>query len=114
MIIELTDETFDQYITTENVPVIYVYKDSCEMCNTVTSIVDEVQYEFDNPFYKMNADKCPETIKRLRIRVVPLIMVFLDGKMRQFVVGEHINIRSTRVAIRTINNIYREQQNKAG
>jgi thioredoxin-like negative regulator of GroEL len=51
--------------------------------------VEEVAGESDIPFYKVDIDEQPEMKERNRIKAIPMLMYFKDGRTREFLYGKN-------------------------
>jgi thioredoxin-like negative regulator of GroEL len=51
--------------------------------------VEEVATESSIPFYKVNVDDQPEMKERNRIKAIPMLMFFAEGRTREFLYGKN-------------------------
>ena len=51
--------------------------------------VEEVANESTIPFYKVNVDEQPELKEKNRIKAIPMLMYFKDGRTREFLYGKN-------------------------
>ncbi len=52
-------------------------------------MVEEVANESTVPFYKVNVDEQPELKEKNRIKAIPMLMFYKDGRTREFLYGKN-------------------------
>jgi thioredoxin 1 len=89
-VLELTDATFDEEITTSPVPVLVEFwAEWCPPCRLIAPILDAIAADYPEQLrvYKVNSDERPELALRYGVMSVPTILVFSQGELRQRMVG---------------------------
>lgn len=85
---ELTTELMDEKLQSGEPFVVDYYADWCEACIEMLPLVSEIAEE--NPtinFYKVNVDDNPELKERARIKAIPMIMMYKEGRAKEFLYG---------------------------
>ena len=85
---ELTTQLMDEKLQSGEPFVVDYYADWCQACVEMLPVVSEIAGE--NPeieFYKVNIDNSPELKERARIKAIPMIMMYKDGIVKEFVYG---------------------------
>ncbi len=90
-VIELTDATFDQEITSqEGVTVVDFWAPWCGPCRMVAPVIEELAEELPEVrFTKLNVDDNQQVAERFGIRSIPTIGFFKDGEPVGAVVGAY-------------------------
>jgi thioredoxin 1 len=89
-VLELTDATFDEEITTSPVPVLVEFwAEWCPPCRLIAPILDAIATDYPEQLRvcKVNSDERPELALRYGVMSVPTILVFSQGELRQRMVG---------------------------
>jgi thioredoxin 1 len=89
MIQKITLEEFEQKLETKEPFVIDFWAPWCPTCIEMLPTVEEVAGESDIPFYKVDIDEQPEMKERNRIKAIPMLMFFKDGRTREFLYGKN-------------------------
>lgn len=84
----LSVEEFEEKLKSGEKFVVDFYADWCQACVEMMPTVEEVATETDIPFYKVNIDEQPELKERNRIKAIPMLMMFSEGRTREFVYGK--------------------------
>ncbi|XP_048772184.1 thioredoxin domain-containing protein 9-like [Ostrea edulis] len=80
-------EFFDETKRSKKV-VCHFYRDSTFRCKIVDKHLEILAPKHvETKFIKINAEKCPFLIERLRIVVMPTICIAVDGKTSDYIVG---------------------------
>ena len=88
--IELTDENFDQEISSKDVPVLVDYwAEWCGPCKMIAPVLEEVASEYSDKIRvaKLNIDDNPATPPKYGIRGIPTLMLFKNGEVEATKVG---------------------------
>ena len=89
MIEKITLEEFEQKLATKEPFVIDFWAPWCPTCIEMLPTVEEVAGQSDIPFYKVDIDEQPEMKERNRIKAIPMLMYFKDGRTREFLYGKN-------------------------
>lgn len=83
MTTELNDATFDQTLTTTDVPVLVdFYASWCQPCRVQLPIVERLAETSGGEYqvYKVDVDEAPGAAQRFDVRSIPTLIVFRDGE----------------------------------
>jgi thioredoxin 1 len=92
----LTDNNFEEMINSERVVLVDFWAEWCNPCKMVSPILDELNKEFQLPIAKLNVDENIEKTKEYGIGSIPTLILFVDGKPVNTIVGakpKHILIK---------------------
>ncbi|HOY31584.1 MAG TPA: thioredoxin [Bacteroidales bacterium] len=87
---EITDKNFDELVANSGkVVMIDFWAEWCGPCRSITPIVDEVSTEFDGKAIigKVNVDENPGITTKLKIRNIPTLLFYKNGKEVDKIVG---------------------------
>ena len=90
MVLEVTDQTFEEEVTKSNQPVLVdLWAPWCGPCRMVSPVVERLseKYEGKFKFCKMNVDENPKTSAKYRIMSIPTLLFFKDGQAVDTVIG---------------------------
>nr|KAG5705460.1 hypothetical protein BaRGS_004587 [Batillaria attramentaria] len=80
-------EFFEQSKKSKNL-ICHFYRDSTFRCKIVDKHLAELAPKhIEAKFLRINAEKCPFLVERLRIKVIPTICIAKDGKTTDYIVG---------------------------
>jgi thioredoxin 1 len=65
----------------------------CGPCMQMLPVVEELSTEESIPFYKVDIDKVPEAKEFTGAKAVPMIIIFKDGRKKEFAFG--VNTKKT-------------------
>lgn len=91
-VIELNDVNFESEVKRSTIPVLVdFYATWCGPCRKQLPIMDEIAKEFASKarIAKMNVDEGRNTSAEFGISSIPALLVFLDGKIVERLVGMH-------------------------
>jgi thioredoxin 2 len=89
-VITVTDSNFSQVVENSKVPVLIdFWAPWCGPCHMVSPIVEELAGELDGKIVvgKLNTDENPVTSSRFRIQGIPALLIFVNGKEADRLVG---------------------------
>ena len=89
-VIHLDSRSFDEVVGSSDKPVVVdFWAEWCRPCLVMAPIYEEVARELAGRavFAKVNVDEAPELAERFNIMAIPTIMVFVDGRPVDRLVG---------------------------
>ena len=87
---ELTLQEFEEKLASKEPFVVDFWAPWCPTCIEMLPMVEEVANESTVPFYKVNVDEQPELKEKNRIKAIPMLMFYKDGRTREFLYGKTI------------------------
>lgn len=107
MTIELTQDTFDEFIGSTDLPVVIdFWAPWCGPCKLLAPIIDELGPEMSNEvlFAKINIDEYPSFVEKFMIATIPALVVLKNGEYVGRVssaggFGKHSLTKNVRIAI---------------
>lgn len=90
MVIEVTDQNFEEEVAKSNLPVMVdLWAPWCRPCLMVAPVVDKLaeSYKGRFKFCRLNVDQNPQTAARYRIMSIPTLIFLKDGKVVDTVIG---------------------------
>ena len=87
--VHVTTATFEEQVLLSDQPVIVdFYADWCGPCKMLAPLLDQIGNEHtDVKIAKVNVDEEPALAERYRVRGIPYVAMFRDGKIAKQVVG---------------------------
>lgn len=87
--IQVTTATFeDQVLLSEQPVIVDFYADWCGPCKMLSPVLEQIGSEHTEvKIVKVNVDEEPALAERYRVRGIPYIAMFRDGKLAKQVVG---------------------------
>ena len=87
----LTTENFDKEVSQEDSGTVMVdfWAPWCGPCRKLTPVIENIAEEANGEFkvFSVNVDEQPELAEKFRVRGIPTILVFKNGKLDQTHVG---------------------------
>jgi thioredoxin 1 len=87
--VQVTTATFEEQVILSEQPVIVdFYADWCGPCKMLSPVLEQLATEHtDVKIAKVNVDEEPALAERYRVRGIPYVAMFREGKLAQQVVG---------------------------
>lgn len=103
MIQHLDKSNFDATINTNEVVLVDFFADWCGPCKALHPALEELASDFEGKavISKINVDKNPELAAQFKVRSIPALFYFKNGK----VVGTQNGVQSKSVLTSHLNNI---------
>lgn len=74
-------------ISAEGAVVVKYGADWCTVCEDVTPIISEFASTVNEPFYEVDIDADAELRERAKIKAIPALLFYKDGRVRNFIFG---------------------------
>jgi len=87
MMQELTLEQFEAKLAAKEPFVVDFWAPWCPTCIDMLPVVEDVAKDSSIPFYKVNIDESPDMKEKNRIKAIPMLMFFAEGRTREFLYG---------------------------
>lgn len=87
-VIKVTNENFNELISSENTTLIDFYADWCGPCRMLGPVIEEIANEKkDLNVAKLNVDTLKDLANQFGVRSIPTMIVFKNGKEIKRLVG---------------------------
>lgn len=83
----LTEESFQKEIDSNDVIIIDFWADWCNPCKKVSPILDEISSEYNVMLGKINIDDFPKVAEKYDVFSIPTMIVFEKGVPVKTVIG---------------------------
>jgi thioredoxin 1 len=77
----------EQAITEHDVVVVDLYATWCVPCQQMLPVIGELAETSPVPFYKVDIDEVPEVKDFTGAKAVPMLLIYKQGKKREFAFG---------------------------
>jgi thioredoxin 1 len=77
----------EKEIATHDVIVLDLYATWCVPCQEMLPVIEELSNTSTIPFYKVDIDVVPEVKEFTGAKAVPMLLIYKDGKRREFAFG---------------------------
>ena len=82
-----TIEEVQQAVTEHDVVVLDLYATWCVPCQQMLPVLGELAETSSVPFYKVDIDEVPEVKEFTGAKAVPMLLIYKQGKKREFAFG---------------------------
>jgi len=87
MVIQITDETLNEVLETNELVIIDFWAEWCKPCKIIGSILDEISEEYNVTIGKIDVDENNDAVTKYGIRNIPTILFIKDGRVVDKIVG---------------------------
>ena len=87
MILEITDETLNEVLETNELVIIDFWAEWCKPCKIMGSILDEISEEYNVTIGKIEVDENNDAVTKYGIRNIPTLLFIKDGRVVDKIVG---------------------------
>lgn len=87
MILEITDETLDEVLETNELVIIDFWAEWCKPCKIMGYILDEISEEYNVTIGKIDVDENNDAVTEYDIRNIPTLLFIKDGRVVDKIVG---------------------------
>jgi thioredoxin 1 len=85
---EVTDSTFDDFISKEGVSLVDCWAPWCAPCRTLSPVIEQLAGEMDQVrFGKLNTDENPSSAQKNGIMSIPTMLIYKNGEKVDQLVG---------------------------
>jgi thioredoxin len=82
------DADIERAIGSSRIVAVYCWAPWCGPCKVMTPTIEALAGDYkDVKFYKLNADDNPNVASQFHMRSIPVIFVFVDGRLAEEIVG---------------------------
>lgn len=78
---------FESKVKSADVVVVKYGADWCGACNDLAPVVEKFAQTADVPFYDVDVDAEPELRSQAKIKAIPAILFYKEGRVRNFIFG---------------------------
>ena len=88
-VMDTSDANFDSAISSSRVVVVDCWAPWCGPCRILAPTIEGLAKDYDGRvrFYKLNTDDNPKVASQFRIRSIPTLFIFADGKLADTIIG---------------------------
>jgi len=90
MVIDVTDQTFEEEVIKSDLPVLLdLWAPWCRPCLMVAPVVEKLAEKYNDrfKFCRLNIDENPQTAAKYQIMSIPTLLFFKGGKVADTVIG---------------------------
>jgi len=87
--VELTDETFTDFVRRHHLVVVDCWAPWCAPCRMIAPVIEEMARDYAGKIFfgKLNMDENPRVAMKYQIMSIPTLLVFKDGKLVDRIIG---------------------------
>lgn len=89
LVMDTSDASFDSAIKSGPVVVVDCWAPWCGPCRILAPTIEGLAKDYGGrvKFYKLNTDDNPQVASQFRIRSIPTLFIFADGKLADTIIG---------------------------
>jgi thioredoxin 1 len=90
MVIEVTDQTFDEEVLKSDLPVLVdIWAPWCRPCLMIAPVVEKLSEKYDGrfKFCRLNVDQNPKTAAKYQVMSIPMLLFLKSGAVADTVIG---------------------------
>ncbi len=90
MVIDVTDQTFDEEVLKSGLPVLVdLWAPWCRPCLMIAPVVEKLSEKYDGrfKFCRLNVDQNPKTAAKYQVMSIPMLLFLKDGAVADTVIG---------------------------
>ena len=89
MVLEITDEKFDEVLKSDKLVVVDFWAEWCGPCKMIGPVISQLAEEYDGKMVvgKCNVEDCEDIAMELGIRNIPTLIFFKNGEIVDKFVG---------------------------
>lgn len=89
LVMDTSDASFDSAIKSSRIVVVDCWAPWCGPCRILAPTIEGLAKDYDGrvKFYKLNTDDNPQVASQFRIRSIPTLFIFADGKLADTIIG---------------------------
>ena len=90
MVIDVTDQTFDEEVVKSDLPVLVdLWAPWCRPCLMIAPVVEKLSEKYDGrfKFCRLNVDQNPRTASKYQVMSIPMLLFLKDGAVADTVIG---------------------------
>lgn len=86
---DTTDADFEQSIRSSRVVLVDCWAPWCGPCRILAPTIEALAKDYGDKvkFFKLNTDENPRVTTQFRIRSIPTLFIFVDGKLADTIIG---------------------------
>lgn len=86
---EVNDASFDGAIRSSRVTLVDCWAPWCGPCRILAPTIEALAKDYGDrvKFFKLNTDENPQVTAKFRIRSIPSVFIFVDGKLADTIIG---------------------------
>ncbi|NHJ13624.1 MAG: thioredoxin [Candidatus Thorarchaeota archaeon] len=110
MVQDISAEDVDRLVSKTRLAFLDCWAPWCKPCRDLAPILSELEKEYsDNEnvaFFKINVDEYPEFTRKHRIRAIPCVLVYFEGRLQEIEDPDNNLKKTDRLLGRRSSNVY--------